>query len=194
MGSKVVENIKKRLLNKLSNPPKNDYFDNWEDNLLDDIDKNLVELDLTDGSGNELNKKFKAIHSSSALCVNNFGIFKDKELIKDFKIIGETEFINSILFEEKLATGLQGTKPNLDAYLENLNSIIGIESKFTEYFVKKKASFEPSYNKENLGYLPNEVFDLIEKYSNKTGYLDVAQLLKHSIGLINKVINSPEKK
>jgi hypothetical protein len=47
------------------------YVRDPSENLLEDI-----EADLCQGDGNELEEKFRAAHSSSALAVNNFAPFK----------------------------------------------------------------------------------------------------------------------
>ncbi len=159
------------------------YVNLWTDNLVSGLDTEAIEADLAKGNGNELDSKFRAVHSSSALCVNHFGILKDAHLSSKFTLLGETGF-SSVAFEKKMPTGLGGTPPNLDAFFENENCIIGIESKYTEHFTKKKSKFADSYNKSNLT-LPDEFWSLKTKYENTSHYLDTAQLLKHTIGLLN---------
>jgi len=189
---KVTEGkVKKLLRGKFGELNPNIHFnedgyvnDIW-DNLLKDIPGDALEPiidDLTKGSGKELKKKFRAIHSSAALVVNVFGYWK--KCPDRFKFLGHTGFI-SMKFEKKLSTGLQGTPPNLDLFLENDKAVFGIESKFTEILTRKKAKFAPSYCSQKLPYLNGEIFALIGKYKDQTLYLDVAQLIKHTIGLIN---------
>lgn len=50
-------------------------------------------------------------------------------------------------FERKLPTGLRGTTPNLDFFLENDNCIIGFESKFIEPLSLTLPKFSDSYKK-----------------------------------------------
>ena len=49
----------------------NGYVLNNSENLIDDVDIETFQKDLTQGSGNELKSKFNALYSSSALVVNN---------------------------------------------------------------------------------------------------------------------------
>ncbi|MEH7226504.1 hypothetical protein V7112_22120, partial [Bacillus sp. JJ1566] len=157
------------------------YLYNITDNLIQGI--NLVDFqsDLEQGSGNELDTKFLAIHSSSALVVNHFAYFKKN--IESLNLFSFSNF-SCLKFEEKLPTGLKGTPPNLDVLIKSQDYLIGVESKFLEFTVKKKVKFSDSYCKENLPFLENHWFDLIRQYQDKSMYLDIAQLIKHSIGLL----------
>lgn len=177
----------------------NIFFDNIgyvghpTDNLINSID-NWIEIknELELGQGNELKPdkngviKFNAIHSSAALCVNNFSFFKKH--INSIEFFGHSKFYDSI-FEKKISTGI--STPNLDFYLESNDVIIGIESKFTEFFSKKlpnhKDNLSKYVNRKKLEYLESEFQNLIVQYRNSTHplHLDVAQLLKHSMALLN---------
>lgn len=174
--------FEKVIINKCKKPNLNGYFLNNSENLLDDVDLDLFQQDLMQGSGNELKSKFNAVFSSSALVVNNFAIVKRH--LNEFEFWGESNF-NKAQFERQFRTGLSGTPPNLDFTIENNETIIAFESKFLEPLVKKNVKFTKSYNKEKLNYLDNLWFALIDKYQNVSSYLDIAQLIKHSIGLIN---------
>jgi hypothetical protein len=192
LEKKVIEALKVKFGSDVDNEG---YFisSNPKDNLLN---KNLsnwekIREELNEGAGNELTAKFCAIHSSSALCVNNFAPFEEQ--LKEFYFLGCSNF-NEATFEKKQPTRLGGTPPHLDFYLENENTIIGIESKFTEYFTKKSPNYENNLgkyldNKTLLEYLPDGFNDeIIKNYATKDlekKYLDIAQLIKHTIGLIN---------
>jgi hypothetical protein len=101
--------------------------------------------------------------------------------------IGDNGFIEAT-FEKHLSTGI--STPNLDFYLENNDVIIGVESKFTEIFLNKYPNIDNNldsyYNRKELQYLPYGFNKIIEYYINfgEKLYLDVSQLIKHSIGLI----------
>ncbi|MDP2038266.1 MAG: hypothetical protein Q8L04_12860, partial [Ignavibacteria bacterium] len=162
-----------------------------EDNLIDSFPNwSEIKSELSNGSGSELNGKFNAVYSSSALCVNNFAPFK---LYKDnISILGFSNFIEAS-FEKKLPTSLGGTPPNLDFYLETQYEIIGIESKFLETIDEKapnkNSNFAPYLkNISKLFYLPEGFIELIKQYDSddKKRQLDIAQLLKHSIGIIHR--------
>ncbi|MFO7761889.1 MAG: PGN_0703 family putative restriction endonuclease [Thermodesulfobacteriota bacterium] len=158
------------------------YVRNIEDNLLPGITTSLFKTDLEAGSGNELENKFKAVHSSSALVINCFAPWKKKP--RDLIIDGIKGF-DRITFEKQCPTGLGGTPPNLDLVLENKSQVIGVESKFTEYLTPKKPQFAASYNKNNLPQAEDKWMDLIERLRENSSeqYLDAAQLVKHYLGL-----------
>ena len=169
------------------------YVSSNLDNLISSVDSwNQIKKELEKGQGNELkpdrfgNIPFNAVHSSSALCVNNFGLLKMR--LTEFTFLNYSDF-NEATFEKKLPTGI--STPNLDFYLENEKVLIGIESKFTETLKKKlpnkDGNLEKYLNRKKLEYLPKSFQKVIEKYITSTEriHLDVAQLIKHSIGLIN---------
>jgi len=127
-----------------------------------------------------------AVHSSSALCVNNFALIKQHK--DNVMLFGESGFYEAT-FEKKFPTGLRGKSANLDFYLENEKSRIGIESKFTETLKpelpNKDRNLEPYRDHEKLPEEMRKSFnEVIECYMNKDKMLlDVAQLIKHSIAM-----------
>jgi hypothetical protein len=168
-------------------------FSNWE---------NEIKTELKRGKGGELEGRkphFLAVHSSSALCVNNFAPFKEHHAGLSF--LGYSGF-REARFEEPFPTGLQGIPPHLDFYLENDTTVIGFESKFTEYIARRQPNGEKRDSETNilrnnlekycdrmeLSYLPEEFrTNIIKHYYNDSTlqHLDVAQLIKHTIGLLN---------
>ncbi|EDP98579.1 hypothetical protein U8527_21445 [Kordia algicida OT-1] len=176
--------FEKAIIAKCKNPnlKANGYFSTNKENLLEGIDISLFQEDLTSGSGNELQSKFNAIYSSAALAVNNFSIVKKES--STFNYLGYSNFYDA-KFERKFITGLGGTAPNLDFTIENNDVVIAFESKYLEITTKKKVKFAKSYNKEKLNYLDDFWFDIINQHKDSRFYLDVAQLIKHAIGLIN---------
>jgi len=172
---------------------------NPEDNLCKTINNwNEIKDEIGKGQGGELKIdrsgriKFCALHSSSALCVNNFTILKNN--LKGISFLQNSNFTKAV-FEKKVPTGI--STPNLDFYLENSKAIIGVESKFTEYFTSNiehtKQNLCKYFMREDLKYLPRLFDSIIFNYLNSPEkmFLDVAQLIKHSIGLIR---NKGEKK
>jgi hypothetical protein len=176
-------NLKEKLYEKIIRdstiPNINGYVNMYNDNLINGIENKYFENDLKNGSGNELNEKFRALWSSSALVVNNFVPF--------VKNITKITFNNNIFekagFERKFSTGLGGTPPNIDFFMEKADLLIGFESKFSETLVETKSEFKERYF--SIKYLNSKFIELIKKYNNKNNFLHISQLLKHSIGLIN---------
>lgn len=176
--------IIQRLLDNSPTDHTDGYVADFKDNLVSTISVDDFFDDLNNGDGNELKSKFKALYSSSALGVNFFGFFK-RHLDK-FSVLGESNFIVG-QFEKKLKTGLGGNPPNLDFYLENKNCIIGIESKFLEPLTPKQPVFSASYSDSFLHTLDKGLPVIVNHYRdhNSATLLDTAQLIKHSIGLLN---------
>jgi hypothetical protein len=167
------------------------YVKTPEDNLIDNFPNlDLIKSELENGDGSELKIKdgrikFCAVHSSSALCVNNFAMVKH---LKDKISLFETSAFDVAQFEKKLSTGI--STPNLDFYLRNDAKAIGIESKFTETLTS-----ELSHTNDNLDKyltakldLPAGFNKIIEDYINckEKMYFNAAQLLKHMIGMFNE--------
>jgi hypothetical protein len=180
-----VENV---LKEKMSIHHKDGYVATIEDNLIPGITNDLFLEDLSKGKGKELDSKFLSIASSAALAVNNFALIKKNK--ESFTFGNKSNFINAG-FEKEFSTDLKGVNPQLDFYLENEKNLIGFESKFLEYYTQTTADFSKSYN--NLSYLDEIWFKLIEKYQGKKMFLDVAQLMKHSFGIINQSIKANKK-
>lgn len=154
-----------------------------EDNLVSSVHMVDFKNDMDSGSGNELKGKFRALHSSSALVVNVFAKWKNNP--SDLILCGKKGF-SSLTFEKKCPTGLGGTPPNLDVFLDNNHSLIRVESKFLEYLTPKKGFFSTSYTKENLPQSEKACWYLIDRIKEQPKqHLDAAQLIKHYIGLRN---------
>jgi hypothetical protein len=159
------------------------YLKDLTHNLLPNVRLEQFEHDLIQGSGDELGWKFRAVHSSSALVVNTFAPLK--ETPSELNLIDINGF-ESIRLEKKLPTGLSGTPPNVDLIAENDTDVVAVESKFLEYFVLKKPIFKKTYAKENLPKAEDKWLDLINRFRDSSPrYLDVAQLIKHYLGLRN---------
>lgn len=191
-------NIKNKIISHSKSiglsPDSKGYLEEEQNNLVANFDYWAdIYNELYRGQGSELkpNKngvvKFRAVHSSAALCVNTFAPFKQNK--DNFTFLDYSGFTEAT-FEKKLPTGI--STPNLDFYLENERAIIGIESKFTEVLSKKAPNhdqnLEKYQNRKELAYLQDTFKDIIQQYIDckESLYLDVAQLIKHSIGLINK--------
>lgn len=193
MNSKqTLTKFRKRIIDQSVTANNNGYIADFRDNLIPTISVEDFFDDLNKGNGNELKSKFRALYSSSVLCVNFFGFFKQHP--DKFLLAGEDNFID-MQFEKKLPTGLKGTSPNLDFYLENKNAIIGIESKFLELLKPKEPKFSISYSDRFLTTLDSGLPTIVNHFRKnyKVTFLDTAQLIKHSIGLLKKKENRKAK-
>jgi hypothetical protein len=151
------------------------------------------EADLNSGDGNELQTKFRAIHSSSGLAVNCFAPFRRQ--IADLHLQPSDAF-DGLQFERKCPTGLKGGRsPNLDVLLFGPAGIVGVESKLSEYLGKHTAKFSPAYAQQirdarrDGGYF-REMLRLMDAPKNYT-FLDAAQLIKHAFGLSHTFKDRP---
>ena len=154
-----------------------------EDNLISSVHMADFKDDMDSGSGNELKGKFRALHSSSALAVNVFAKWKNNP--SDLFLCGK-KGLQSLTFEKKCPTGLGGTPPNLDVFLDNEHLLIAVESKFLEYLTPKKGFFSASYTRDNLPQSEEACWYLIDRIKEQPKqHLDAAQLIKHYIGLRN---------
>jgi hypothetical protein len=175
------------------------YLDNVELNLRAPLSRR-AHAAFTRGSGAELlahgarPSKMCALHSSAALAVNVFDHWTDRDPAAIQRALGIDSQIVSIAFEEKFETGLPGSPPNLDVALELASgAVVGIESKFTEWLTRKRASRRPFKEK----YFEGGVEPWAERglhgcqglvNAMRAGeavfrHLDAAQLLKHALGL-----------
>jgi len=110
----IVQRAKKKLWQRFTELyphrvlDQKGYVRSPEKNLLADIDIETFERNLSDGSGNELESKFLAVHSSSALAVNTFAFCKVKP---QSLMLCDISGFNELMFEKKCGTGLGGTPP-----------------------------------------------------------------------------------
>ena len=184
-------------------PDENGYLSTIEKNLCQTLNKRTRQS-FIDGSGGELEDspscpaKMKALYSSSALAVNVFDYWVSHDKTALSKAMNFNDKIVRIEFEEKFPTGLKGTPPNLDIVLAlSAGSVVGIESKFSEWLSPKSASKKPfatSYFRGNTrmweknGLSNTQILaEDIAAGKESFRYLDVAQLLKHSLGLSNRL-------
>lgn len=160
------------------------YLANPTMNLLKGVNAELIETDYRQGSGSEWDTKFRAIHSSSALVANTFGRWKTDS--KHLKILGLSNFSPPYL-EKKCPTGLKGTPPNLDVVIESETDIVGIESKLLEPLTQKQPKFSENYKKLSLPRCEEQWWQLLESSKSwRPSHFDVAQIIKHYLGLRNK--------
>jgi hypothetical protein len=155
--------------------------------------------ELEEGDGKELGSeerpgKVCALHSSSALGLNVFGYWQDRDRAPLATALGLSQSISDVQFERKFATGVRPRSPNVDIVLTlNDGSIVAIESKFTEW--QGTAGTKPLRD----AYLPSDTKRwaqagllgaqrAAEGCREVPGFvrLDVSQLLKHMLGLASQ--------
>ena len=160
------------------------YLDDWTDNLLPGITPEDSKADMEGGSGNELESKFKAVHSSSALAVNTFAPCKRKP---GSLVLCGIEGLTFQQFEKKLPTKLRGATPNLDGFATSNTHVVGIESKLLEFLTPKRMKVSKSYHRERFPDSEDCWWEVLEEYRDaqipRVRLLDVAQLVKHYLGL-----------
>jgi hypothetical protein len=158
------------------------YVADVQQNLVPGVMLDMIKEDFSQGSGDELARKMRAIHSSSALAANTFGRWNPDPSTLQFL---EHSGFDSIRFEAKCPTGLGGTPPNLDVLLKRSDTVIGIESKMLEPLqASKKAHFSKSYSRDRLPQCEESWWQLLEEVRQwPPSRFDSAQIIKHYLGL-----------
>ena len=178
----IVDRAKQALWKKsgLKHDQKG-YLAKPEMNLLSGVNPEMIKDDYLKGSGNEWKKKFRAIHSSSALAANTFGRLKTNPQLLTF---ADCKGFYTPKLEAKCPTGLGGTPPNLDVLLKSTDTVIGIESKLLEPLTPTTPKFSASYSKEKLPLCEDVWWSLLENVCQlPASHLDAVQLIKHYLGL-----------
>lgn len=160
------------------------YVEHWLDNIALDCDPTWFKADLDQGAGRELEGKFRAAHSSSALAVNTFARFKTTP--RDLAIAGFSGF-DTFRFEAKCPAIPGREPPHLDLVLEDSLKVVGVESKCIEHLSKHTADFAPAYDalirdaRRDSAWF--RLMHVLIKDPKRYRYLNVAQLVKHAFGL-----------
>jgi hypothetical protein len=139
------------------------------------------EADIRKGAGQELESKFLAVHSSSALVVNTFAPFKDR--MQDFELLG-LRSPAQMRFEEQLRIFPNRGPANIDVWLDFGEAAIAVESKLLEYLTPKPPDFAAAYDRLEPPFSEPSWWAVYrEARARKRQHLDVAQLVKHYFGL-----------
>jgi hypothetical protein len=161
--------------------PETGYTSLPEDNLLSGVTMASVEKDLRQGDGDELGRKFCAVHSSCALAVNCFGPFKEQP--SKLHLLGK-QGASEVTFEHKLKIFARGKGPNLDVWINRGDDIVAVESKFLEYLSPKGAAFSSTYERLAPAGCDSCWWRVYQEAKNGgRQHLDRAQLVKHYFGL-----------
>ncbi|MBO4873859.1 MAG: hypothetical protein J5542_00920 [Bacteroidales bacterium] len=213
----IVNEIKKHQQDWAKNKigTKGLYCVNVYDNIFSNKLLEKVEARFKKANGNELidsdKAKMRALHSSSAFCVNVFQYLLEKQMLDIVSDVFGVRMNNPLNGDFEYKFPIKGTKTgnrfpaNLDFVIEGANELIAIESKFTEPYGKvsgdsrllKQSYLDPNSNYEFIIKRFSKLKEWIdtwetEKYDeNKIArvcpytykYLDAAQLIKHLLGL-----------
>jgi hypothetical protein len=154
-----------------------------EDNLVSGVELSTVAPDLERGDGGELHTKFRAVHSSAALAVNSFGIFKDT-VRRESLVLNGRRGATEVCFERRLTIFRGGRPPNLDVWIERQPDIVAIESKLLEYLTPTLPQFSDAYGRL-VPPVSEPCWWAAYERSRTCGrqFLDRAQLVKHYFGL-----------
>ncbi len=175
------------------------YLSSYQLNLFRPLNQKSLEA-FNRGSGSELKDtprkpaKMRALHSSSALAVNVFDTWMDRNASPLLSVLNLEPGEVDVHFEEQYPTGLPGNPPNLDVVLRRSGGhVIAIESKFTEWLTPKAKKAPPLKDKyfpkgagvwEQVG-LPRKQQFAAALHAGEVVFrhLDAPQLIKHSLGL-----------
>jgi hypothetical protein len=146
--------------------------------------------------------RIAALHSSTALVANVFEHWCDRDASPLAAALGCEAVAARLSFEEPLPTGLEGDPPLVDVLLRTANRALAIESKFSEWLVRRppgKAAFKPKYFPPGRPVwleagLPRcqRLADDLRTGAERFKYLHAAQLLKHALGLVRAPAPRPE--
>lgn len=181
-------------------PDARGYLASVDENLYMPLSVQALDA-FEKGSGSELvdtpsrPAKMKALHSSSALAVNFFDYWTERDGAPLLQALGfNDDSVKSITFEAQYSTGLSGNPPNLDIAIELASGItLAIESKYSEWLTAKPRKQQPFKSKyfpapEELwrqrGLADCETLaHAMQQGQVEYKYLDAPQLLKHALGL-----------
>ena len=173
---------------------KKGYVRNLADNLYEPLKKDSLD-EFIRGNGAELESKMLALHSSSALVVNVFQYWVNRNVSDIALACGAPQGMTELHFEITHPTPLGGVPPHLDLeFWGNKLKPLAIESKFTElYYRHTKRTIKAKYLSvpglwAQLPRCEKLVRHIHEEEHGKTSfvYLDAPQLLKHILGLATK--------
>ncbi len=155
------------------------------------------------GAGRELEGHMKALHSSSALVVNFFDYWTDKDKAPLLCAMGITAGeAKSFDFEKTFPTGLGGTPPHLDVAMTLSDGYVtAVEGKFIEWASKRTrvdADFREKYLRSSPGLWKQQSLFCSQELAEEIGpgkdggkslfqFLGAEQLLKHSLGLATQL-------
>ena len=156
------------------------------------------------GAGSELSGHMRALHSSSALAVNFFDYWTDRDKIPILSALSiDPEAGHELDFEAQFYTGLGGTPPHLDLAITHSTGFVrAVEGKFTEHLkrsTRPKSNFRVSYFPKVGGLWAGKGLPACQELAEELWaeelsggrerfeYLEPRQLLKHALGLAKQL-------
>ena len=123
--------------------------------------------------------------SSAALAINAFGVWLDQP--GALELAGVRGF-DDVRVEGKLPIGNGGGTPNLDVLASSATTIVGVESKLTEYLPRHRpVDWRPPYEQDVTKDLLTDGWRAVLEDSLagrwQPSHLHVEQLIKHALGL-----------
>jgi hypothetical protein len=167
----------------------------FEDSLLPCFSAERVRVirsQLERGAGGELRptssgkRPAHAPYSSAALAANAFGGWIDHET--EFRLAGLEGFDVPVSLEHKLKIAHGGGEANLDCAISSPDSLVGVESKLTEYLAPHESvPWRTPYQQPEMAELLDGGWRAVFEASITSTWtplqLGVEQLIKHALAL-----------
>ncbi|HJQ10138.1 MAG TPA: hypothetical protein VJ840_03835, partial [Gemmatimonadaceae bacterium] len=175
---------------------KNAYVMSLANNLRQEMSSEALR-DFERASGRELRQRgirpprMQALRSSSALSVNVFDYWRNRDPRPLQRAFGLRDRITKVTFEKSFPTGLNTNPPNVDVMLTlEGNRHIAIDSKFTEWLTPRDRTIDERYFADDSKLLWSSAKlprcqSLALRFRDSTPFkfLDAPQLLKHALGI-----------
>lgn len=178
------------------------YLEKLEDNLIEPM-YDRVRRSYEAGTGHDLDRDMRALHSSAAMTYNLFGNspahLSDNES-RDFSRRSYT-----VTYEKQLTALNPAAKAHLDVCLSRRDELLLFEMKMTEWLANSHDPLPASYFTQEKKYPDSELFsclkmtrDLFHREAGEQGYaplakhLDTAQLFKHVYAIYNALFYTGE--
>lgn len=165
------------------------YMASPQENLIGGLQMEHVEADLRMADPEELRARFCAVHSSTALAVNCFGLFRNRP--EDLRLLG-MRGAHQVGFGRLLPV-VRGRPPaHPDVWIERSGSVVAIESKLLGYFARKRPTFADACQQMAPPVSDEAWWSACEQYwDGPPARLDAAQLIKLYFGMRLHAENLP---
>lgn len=206
--AKVYEGIKRHWMR--INPGKRDLFCEEYPYYLKKLDDNFIEpmydrvrRSYEAGTGHELDKDMRALHSSAAMTFNLFG--NRPAYLYDHECNDIIQRSYTVTYEKQMTALNPAAKSHLDACLSRRDELLLFEMKMTEWLSNSHDPLPVSYFTQEKKYPDWDLFSclkmmrgLFQSEAGEKGYaplakhLDTAQLFKHVYAIYNALFYTGE--